>query len=157
MPVRVCRRRFPSTAGAASLQSSVEGADPRLCGPSGSLKGPGAYLPTGGASGRAGSLMGGHHGGGGAGPPPPLHGGEYSSKLHHVAAQPPPPPPLMGPTSGNPNTQSYPVHPDVRFKRLPFYDILAELHRPASLSECQSGVERGRKGDIGSYICRLYF
>ncbi|KAL1417013.1 hypothetical protein MTO96_027221 [Rhipicephalus appendiculatus] len=41
----------------------------------------------------------------------------------------------MGPggAAGGPGTQSYPVHPDVRFKRLPFYDILAELHRPASL------------------------
>lgn len=30
---------------------------------------------------------------------------------------------------------SYPIHPDVRFKNLPFYDLLAELLKPSSLSK----------------------
>lgn len=38
---------------------------------------------------------------------------------------------------GNPSPSAgippYPVHPDVRFKRLPFYDILAEILKPSSL------------------------
>lgn len=33
-----------------------------------------------------------------------------------------------------PNPNQYPVHPDVKFKRLPFYDILGELIKPSSLS-----------------------
>lgn len=28
---------------------------------------------------------------------------------------------------------AYPVHPDVRFKRLPFFDVLADLIKPSSL------------------------
>lgn len=28
---------------------------------------------------------------------------------------------------------SFPIHPDVRFKRLPFFDILADLIKPSSL------------------------
>ncbi|XP_037562910.1 E3 SUMO-protein ligase PIAS2 isoform X1 [Dermacentor silvarum] len=128
-------RRFPSSAVGTGSHATVDAADPRLCGatPGSGLKGPSSYLPSSAAS-RASSLMTGHHGAGGGTGPPPLHSGDYSSKLHHVAP-PPPPPPLMGPAgaAGAPGTQSYPVHPDVRFKRLPFYDILAELHRPASL------------------------
>jgi hypothetical protein len=28
---------------------------------------------------------------------------------------------------------SYPVHPDVRLKRLPFFDLMGELLKPSSL------------------------
>lgn len=28
---------------------------------------------------------------------------------------------------------SYPVHPDVKFKRLPFFDVIADLLKPSSL------------------------
>lgn len=28
---------------------------------------------------------------------------------------------------------NYPVHPDVKFKRLPFFDVIAELLKPSSL------------------------
>lgn len=28
---------------------------------------------------------------------------------------------------------NYPIHPDVKFRRLPFYDILADLLKPSSL------------------------
>ncbi|EEC07489.1 sumo ligase, putative, partial [Ixodes scapularis] len=83
------------------------------------LKGPAYASLT-----RAGALLGGaHHGG--------VHGGDYPSKLH--------PPPMLPQATGGaqaPPAPSYPVHPDVRFKQLPFFDVLAELHRPASLSEC---------------------
>lgn len=32
-----------------------------------------------------------------------------------------------------PSINNYPVHPDVQFKRLPFFDIIGELLRPSSL------------------------
>ncbi|KAK7506322.1 hypothetical protein BaRGS_00002434 [Batillaria attramentaria] len=35
--------------------------------------------------------------------------------------------------SVNPSPAAFPVHPDVRFKRLPFYDVLGELLKPTSL------------------------
>ncbi|KAL3199162.1 hypothetical protein MRX96_014124 [Rhipicephalus microplus] len=127
------KRRFPSSTAGTSSHAAVDTADPRLCAatPSSGLKGPASYMPSSAAT-RASSLMAGHHGVGGGAGPPPLHSGDYSSKLHHIA---PPPPPLMGPGGAavGLGAHSYPVHPDVRFKKLPFYDILAELHRPASL------------------------
>ncbi|KAM7311023.1 E3 SUMO-protein ligase PIAS2 [Ixodes scapularis] len=117
------KRRFPSTTVAHPPHPSSHGAsgggaevsDPRLCGGQ-SLKGPAYASLT-----RAGALLGGaHHGG--------VHGGDYPSKLH--------PPPMLPQATGGaqaPPAPSYPVHPDVRFKQLPFFDVLAELHRPASL------------------------
>ncbi|KAH7984076.1 E3 SUMO-protein ligase PIAS3 [Rhipicephalus sanguineus] len=121
--------RFPSSSLGASLHATADAADRRPCGatPGSVQKDPASHLPPS-ATTRASNLTTGHHGADGAGPPP-LHS-DYSSQLHHVA---PPPPPLMGPdgAAGGPRTQS--IHPDVRFKRLPFYDILAELHPPASL------------------------
>ncbi|GBP70100.1 E3 SUMO-protein ligase PIAS4 [Eumeta japonica] len=33
----------------------------------------------------------------------------------------------------------YPVHPDVKFKKLPFYDVLAELMKPSTLMPMQAG------------------
>lgn len=42
------------------------------------------------------------------------------------------PTPTSAPISG-----SYPIHPDVKFKTLPFYDLLAELLKPSSLSKCK--------------------
>ena len=42
----------------------------------------------------------------------------------------------------SPSGSAIPVHPDVTFKRLPFYDIMGELLKPTSLGECHSrGVE----------------
>ena len=38
------------------------------------------------------------------------------------------------------STAQLPVHPDVRFKKLPFYDVLAELLKPSSLSESPSSL-----------------
>ncbi|XP_023219375.1 E3 SUMO-protein ligase PIAS2-like isoform X1 [Centruroides sculpturatus] len=67
-----------------------------------------------------------------------------------------PPPPTLHPTTAigyptsggkqlpptvptNSGHTSYPVHPDVRLKPLPFYDILAELLKPASLMPSGNG------------------
>ncbi|XP_037511101.1 LOW QUALITY PROTEIN: E3 SUMO-protein ligase PIAS3-like [Rhipicephalus sanguineus] len=126
--------RFPSSAVGASSPATVDATDSRPCGatPGSGLKDPASHSPPSAAT-RASSPMTGHHGAVDEAGPPALHSGDYSSKMHCVA---PPPLPLMGPggAAGCPGKQSYSVHPDVRFKRLPFYDILAELHPPASLS-----------------------
>lgn len=40
------------------------------------------------------------------------------------------------PTATNqqsPMVNNYPIHPDVKLRRLPFYDILADLLKPSSL------------------------
>ena len=34
------------------------------------------------------------------------------------------------------SSSQVPVHPDVRFKRLAFYDVLGELLKPSSLGKC---------------------
>ena len=34
------------------------------------------------------------------------------------------------------SSSQIPVHPDVTFKRLPFYDTIGELLKPTSLGEC---------------------
>ena len=41
----------------------------------------------------------------------------------------------LGSSSSSSPYSSVPVHPDVRFKRLPFYDVLAELLKPSSLGK----------------------
>ncbi|KAK4292219.1 hypothetical protein Pmani_034994 [Petrolisthes manimaculis] len=41
--------------------------------------------------------------------------------------------------ANNSLTSSYPINPDVKLKKLPFYDILAELHKPSSLAPQGSG------------------
>jgi hypothetical protein len=33
------------------------------------------------------------------------------------------------------SSTNYPINPDVKLKKLPFYDILAELLKPSSLGE----------------------
>ena len=40
-----------------------------------------------------------------------------------------------GADSLSPGGSVIPVHPDVTFKRLPFYDIMGELLKPTSLGE----------------------
>ena len=37
----------------------------------------------------------------------------------------------------SPTTSMFPVHPDVRLKHLPFYDVVAELMKPTSLGMSQ--------------------
>ncbi|KAK7083252.1 E3 SUMO-protein ligase pias1 [Halocaridina rubra] len=41
--------------------------------------------------------------------------------------------------AGNTHTSNYPINPDVRMKKLPFYDILGELLKPSSLAPQGSG------------------
>ncbi|KAL1513790.1 hypothetical protein ABEB36_003151 [Hypothenemus hampei] len=43
------------------------------------------------------------------------------------------PPQYATPKQSSVLSSSFPVHPDVRFKRLPFYDILADLIKPSTL------------------------
>lgn len=35
--------------------------------------------------------------------------------------------------TAKPPVNTYPVHPDVKFKRLPFYDLISELIKPSTL------------------------
>ena len=45
---------------------------------------------------------------------------------------------MAGADGLSPSGSAIPVHPDVTFKRLPFYDIMGELLKPTSLGECNS-------------------
>ena len=42
------------------------------------------------------------------------------------------------PTQGGVPHSQVPVHPDVRLKRLPFYDVLGELLKPSSLGKLKT-------------------
>ncbi|XP_039766856.1 E3 SUMO-protein ligase PIAS3 isoform X2 [Ornithorhynchus anatinus] len=57
-------------------------------------------------------------------------------------AAPPPPPPLPSPKrepdGRRPASPARPVHPDVKMKRLPFYDVYDELIKPATLASTNS-------------------
>ncbi|XP_048483930.1 E3 SUMO-protein ligase PIAS2 isoform X2 [Plutella xylostella] len=44
----------------------------------------------------------------------------------------------------------YPVHPDVKFKKLPFYDVLAELMKPSTMMPMQVG-----RMQEGTYVFHL--
>ncbi|XP_049876865.1 E3 SUMO-protein ligase PIAS3 isoform X2 [Pectinophora gossypiella] len=44
----------------------------------------------------------------------------------------------------------FPVHPDVKFKKLPFYDVLAELMKPSTMMPMQAG-----RMQEGTYIFHL--
>lgn len=59
-----------------------------------------------------------------------MYGGYYQNKAHT--------PPIVDPLSAVRGTMpnALPVHPDVQLKRLPFYDHIAELFKPSTLSEC---------------------
>lgn len=50
----------------------------------------------------------------------------YNQSLYTFSQFPTKPPAQMLPNS-------YPVHPDVHFKRLPFFDVIADLIKPSSL------------------------
>ena len=50
--------------------------------------------------------------------------GMYPNNIYQY--QPKPSPPASA-------ASSYPVHPDVRLKRLPFFDLMGELLKPSSL------------------------
>lgn len=38
--------------------------------------------------------------------------------------------------TSNSHSSSYPINPDVKLKKLPFYDIMGELLKPSSLGKC---------------------
>lgn len=57
--------------------------------------------------------------------PPPTAGMYSSSIYHHPSYQAKASPPVP--------YNSYPVHPDVKLKRLPFFDMLGELLKPSTL------------------------
>ncbi|XP_030032288.1 E3 SUMO-protein ligase PIAS2 isoform X2 [Manduca sexta] len=46
--------------------------------------------------------------------------------------------PMQSPSPTAPLTP-FPVHPDVKFKKLPFYDVLAELMKPSTMMPMQAG------------------
>nr|CAD7411111.1 unnamed protein product [Timema cristinae] len=63
--------------------------------------------------------------------PPILH---RESIIYSEHYKPPYPPKLSPqPCTLKLSQSGYPVHPDVRLKNLPFFNILAELHKPTSL------------------------
>ncbi|XP_013141749.1 PREDICTED: E3 SUMO-protein ligase PIAS3, partial [Papilio polytes] len=44
----------------------------------------------------------------------------------------------------------FPVYPDVKFKRLPFYDVMAELMKPSTMMPMQTG-----RLQEGTYVFHL--
>ncbi|KAF4531241.1 hypothetical protein B566_EDAN018358 [Ephemera danica] len=58
----------------------------------------------------------------------------YGQGMYHQY-QPRLPVPSVPPATSR-HQQHYPVHPDVKLKRLPFYDILGELIKPSTLGKC---------------------
>ncbi|XP_049787220.1 E3 SUMO-protein ligase PIAS2 isoform X2 [Schistocerca gregaria] len=61
-------------------------------------------------------------------PLPPPRNSMYASMYHHNMYPPKASPPAAAPAASN-----FPVHPDVRLKKLPFFDLLGELLKPSSL------------------------
>nr|CAD7401486.1 unnamed protein product [Timema poppensis] len=64
---------------------------------------------------------------------------QMPSQLHPPMYSTPYPHPYTPKLSAQSATPSYPVHPDVRLKKLPFYDILVELIKPSSLVPKDNG------------------
>ncbi|XP_063367096.1 E3 SUMO-protein ligase PIAS2 [Cydia amplana] len=63
----------------------------------------------------------------------------YASGMYHGYGTPGAalaPMPSPSPTAPLP---PYPVHPDVKFKKLPFYDVMAELMKPTTMMPTQAG------------------
>ncbi|CAG2066303.1 unnamed protein product, partial [Timema podura] len=58
---------------------------------------------------------------------------QMPSQLHPPMYSTPYPHPYTPKLSAQSSSPNYPVHPDVRLKKLPFYDILVELIKPSSL------------------------
>lgn len=54
-----------------------------------------------------------------------MYTGMYHPSLYQPKASPP----------AAPIPNSYPVHPDVKLKKLPFYELLGELLKPSSLGK----------------------
>ncbi|XP_075980960.1 E3 SUMO-protein ligase Su(var)2-10 isoform X3 [Anticarsia gemmatalis] len=76
----------------------------------------------------------------------------YASSMYHgygggAGAATLAPMPSPSPTAPLP---PFPVHPDVKFKKLPFYDVLAELMKPSTMMPMQAG-----RMQEGTYIFHL--
>ncbi|CAG5029775.1 unnamed protein product [Parnassius apollo] len=67
----------------------------------------------------------------------PLYaGGMYHGYAGAAAGATLAPMPSLSPTAPLP---PFPVHPDVKFKKLPFYDVMAELMKPSTMMPMQAG------------------
>ncbi|CAK1553012.1 unnamed protein product [Leptosia nina] len=58
--------------------------------------------------------------------------------------------PMPSPSPTSVLTSPFPVHPDIKFKKLPFYDVLAELMKPSTMMPLQPG-----RMQEGSFIFHL--
>lgn len=76
----------------------------------------------------------------------------YASSLYHGYGPDAGTPRLAPMPSPSPTTSlpPFPVHPDVKFKKLPFYDVLAELMKPSTMMPMQAG-----RTQEGSYVFHL--
>ncbi|XP_075980959.1 E3 SUMO-protein ligase Su(var)2-10 isoform X2 [Anticarsia gemmatalis] len=82
----------------------------------------------------------------------PVSNQMYASSMYHgygggAGAATLAPMPSPSPTAPLP---PFPVHPDVKFKKLPFYDVLAELMKPSTMMPMQAG-----RMQEGTYIFHL--
>lgn len=57
----------------------------------------------------------------------------YGQGMYHQYQPRLPVPAVPAATRHGSQHSNYPVHPDVKLKRLPFYDLLAELIKPSTL------------------------
>ncbi|CAH0764217.1 unnamed protein product [Diatraea saccharalis] len=73
--------------------------------------------------------------------------GMYHGYGHGAGSATLAPMPSPSPTAPLP---PFPVHPDVKFKKLPFYDVLAELMKPSTMMPMQAG-----RMQEGTYIFHL--
>ncbi|CAH2984701.1 unnamed protein product [Chilo suppressalis] len=78
---------------------------------------------------------------------PMYAGGMYHGYGHGAGGATLAPMPSPSPTTP---LSPFPVHPDVKFKKLPFYDVLAELMKPSTMMPMQAG-----RMQEGTYIFHL--
>ncbi|KAL0869656.1 hypothetical protein ABMA27_005905 [Loxostege sticticalis] len=78
---------------------------------------------------------------------PMYAGGMYHGYGHGAGSATLAPMPSLSPSTTMP---PFPVHPDVKFKKLPFYDVMAELMKPSTMMPMQAG-----RLQEGTYIFHL--
>lgn len=69
-------------------------------------------------------------------PPPQVQGRSQMYPYYPPTAKPPHGTPPLNDPLRSPMPNNLPVHPDVLLKRLPFYDHIADLLKPSTLSKC---------------------
>ncbi|XP_032519632.1 E3 SUMO-protein ligase PIAS3 isoform X1 [Danaus plexippus] len=62
----------------------------------------------------------------------------YAGSMYHYSGSGATLAPMPSPSPTAP-LPPFPVHPDVKFKKLPFYDVLAELMKPSTMMPMQAG------------------